>query len=67
MARAGFDPQQAIVLWTHMMEISNAKPPQFLSTHPGDAERMEDLRERLPKASAIYRNAVARGRRPHCL
>ena len=66
-ARAGFDPSQAIVLWENMGEISTARTSDFLSTHPGEKQRMEELRARLPKAMAIYRNAQARGRSPHCL
>ncbi len=67
MARAGFDPDSSIVLWERMAELSSRKPPEFLSTHPSEETRMGDLRERLPKARAIYRNARARGRHPECL
>jgi len=67
MARAGFDPDASIALWERMAELSPRKPPEFLSTHPSEATRMDDLRERLPKARAIYRNARARGRHPECL
>ena len=67
MARAGFDPDASIVLWQRMAVLAETKPPAFLSTHPSEETRMEDLRERLPKARAIYQNAHARGRNPRCL
>ena len=67
MARAGFDPDASIVLWQRMAELSGPKPPEFLSTHPSEETRMDELQARLPHARAIYRNARARGRQPECL
>jgi len=67
MARAGFDPDASIELWQDMAELAERKPPEFLSTHPSEETRMDDLRERLPRARAIYKNARARGRHPDCL
>jgi predicted Zn-dependent protease len=67
MARAGFDPGEAITLWQNMDAASSvAAPPEFLSTHPSHATRIEDLRSALPQAEALYRDARTSGRRADC-
>ena len=44
MARAGFDPRSSIYLWKNMAELNaGQRPPEFLSTHPSDDRRMDDL------------------------
>jgi predicted Zn-dependent protease len=44
MARAGFRPSQAVELWRNMAaQASRSAPPQFLSTHPSDATRIQQL------------------------
>ena len=67
MARAGFDPNQAVELWRNMEAASGGSaPPQFLSTHPANATRIQDLNNRLPTALPLYRQAKAAGKSPHC-
>ncbi len=67
MARAGFDPREAVQLWHNMMRASKGqKPPEFLSTHPADATRIRNLQKLLPQALALYRQARAAGRHPDC-
>ncbi|MDR2585990.1 MAG: M48 family metallopeptidase [Prevotellaceae bacterium] len=51
MAMAGFDINQAPVFWEQMSQNSGPKPPEFLSTHPSDANRMARLRATIPEAS----------------
>lgn len=59
MAKAGYDPEQAIVFWQNMTKASRGgKPPAILSTHPSDQERIERLEAELPEAEAIYRQAT---------
>ena len=60
MARAGYDPEEAIKFWERMEQNSNgAQPPEFMSTHPSHGERIERLKEHMPKALEAY--AKARG------
>lgn len=66
MAQAGFDPRQAVQLWKNMDAQGGAQPPEFLSTHPSNASRIEDLQAHLPRAEQLYRQARAAGHSPHC-
>jgi predicted Zn-dependent protease len=58
MARAGYDPAEAPRLWDRMNAASGGKaPPEFMSTHPSDANRKAMLNEWLPNAEAEYAKA----------
>jgi len=50
MAMAGYDVNQAPIFWQMMSQGSGAKPPEFLSTHPSDANREAQLRAAIPEA-----------------
>ena len=51
MIMAGYDPEEAIQLWKRMKENSKGEaPPEFLSTHPSNDTRIEDLKKYLPVA-----------------
>jgi predicted Zn-dependent protease len=54
MARAGYDPREAIPFWQRMAAQSGGAPPEFLSTHPAHDTRIEDIRAAMPEAVAIY-------------
>ena len=43
MARAGYRPSQAVALWRNMGTARSSGTPQFLSTHPNDATRIQQL------------------------
>jgi predicted Zn-dependent protease len=43
MARAGFRPSEAVSLWRNFQNARAASAPQFLSTHPNDATRIQQL------------------------
>jgi predicted Zn-dependent protease len=52
MAKAGYDPAQALEFWRRMMikDKKSAKLPEFMSTHPNDATRLRELEAFLPEA-----------------
>ena len=66
MARAGFDPRASTELWRNMARAGGDGLPGFLSTHPSHGDRIEELRDRMPRAVDLYRQARAAGRRPDC-
>ena len=55
MARAGYDPRQAVSFWKRMQRASKGQePPEFLSDHPSDAHRVERVEGWLPQAEREY-------------
>jgi len=60
MAKAGYDPREAVELWKRMAASKKGSPPQFLSTHPADQTRIEQLQAMMPKAMKIYRKELER-------
>jgi predicted Zn-dependent protease len=55
MAKAGYDPAQALAFWKRMMtKDKKANMPQFMSTHPNDASRLHELEVFLPEARKYY-------------
>lgn len=59
MAKAGYDPREAIGFWQRMAKAAEGKanPPEFLSTHPGHDTRMSNLRKWMPEAVQVYNNS----------
>ncbi|MCW3111437.1 MAG: family metallopeptidase [Segetibacter sp.] len=54
-ALAGYDPRQAIPLWQRMEALSNGqKPPEFLSDHPSEGNRIQRLQQQMPEALKYY-------------
>jgi len=67
MSAAGFDPREAPKLWQNMTTASQgASAPEFLSTHPSHATRIQDLKAYLGKVMPKYEKALAEGKRPDC-
>lgn len=52
-AKAGYDPESAIGVWERMAKLGGGGPA-FLSTHPPPADRIEKMREWMPKAKALF-------------
>ena len=57
MARAGYDPHESITLWKKMSSSGAAKPPEILSTHPSDSNRIKDMEGLLPKTLPLFQTA----------
>lgn len=56
-ARGGFDPRAAITLWQKMAKVGGGGTPQFLSTHPSDESRIQDLQEYSQRVMPLYQAA----------
>lgn len=55
MAKAGYDPAEAVDLWRRMEAASPTNNQwAFLSTHPSNATRIGQIREWLPEANLYY-------------
>jgi len=55
-ALAGYNPREAIPLWQRMEKMSNGqKPPEFLSDHPAEGNRIARLQQQMPNALKFYR------------
>ena len=55
MARAGYDPNEAVAFWQRMNEqAAHGSPPQFLSDHPAHETRIRDLQGWIPEAQREF-------------
>ena len=55
MAKAGYDPRGAVVLWQRMNAKGGARPPEFLSTHPAPESRIRNIESLIPEAMQVYK------------
>ncbi len=56
MAMAGYDPRGAVPFWQRMSQShQGGAPPAFLSTHPADQKRIEDIEKLMPEAGRYYK------------
>lgn len=57
MAKAGYDPREAIPFWQRMAAGKKGQgPPEFLSTHPSGTTRIAQLKQWLPEALQHYKS-----------
>jgi predicted Zn-dependent protease len=54
MAKACYDPREAIKFWEKFAKKGN-EPISYFSTHPSSKQRIEQLKELMPQAMKIYR------------
>jgi len=58
LAKAGYDPAEAPKFWQRFGSANEgAKPMEFMSTHPSDDHRAEELTKLLPEALKLYAEA----------
>lgn len=57
-ALGGYDPREAITFWQRMKSAGGGqRPPEFLSTHPAEENRIKQIQEILPEAMKYYKPA----------
>ena len=58
MAKAGYDPEEAIRFWQRFSQAKgDGEPPEWASTHPADNTRVRGLKSYLSRAKYKYQNA----------
>ena len=57
MAKAGYDPKEAVKFWARFRDSRSAEPPEILSTHPNNETRIARLKKLLSEAEKKYRAA----------
>lgn len=57
MAKAGYDPQQAIAFWARFQGTQNL--PELIASHPNPESRLADLQTWLPEAEGYFAAAEA--------
>ena len=55
MAKAGYDPREAIPFWQRMNKQGGGRPPEFLSTHPAPETRIKQIESEIPEAMRYYK------------
>ncbi len=55
-ARAGYDPREGIRIWENMSKLGGT-PPEWLSTHPNPATRIQQMQEWMPEMLTTYRRS----------
>ncbi len=53
-AMAGYDPQVATTFWQRMAASSTSQTAEFLSDHPSDATRINNIQKWMPEALKYY-------------
>jgi len=57
-ARAGYNPRAGVTLWQKLIAANKGgQPPQFLSSHPADATRVQEIESLLPTVMPLYQAA----------
>jgi predicted Zn-dependent protease len=52
-AAACFNPQEAPRLWERMASLGKQKPPEFMSTHPAESTRIDQLNSWMGEAEQV--------------
>lgn len=61
-ARSGYDPRAGVTFWQKLINSSDGgRSPEFLSTHPTQTSRIEEIQRLLPTVMPLYEAAKRRG------
>ena len=55
MTMAGYKPEVAVNFWQKMSANGGSGAPEFMSTHPSDANRIAEITRRLPEVKAMVK------------
>lgn len=66
MAKAGFDPHDSVKLWENMSRKSGGNPPEWLSTHPSNTTRINQLNSRMGAAMNYYQSSPNKSQAAQC-
>ncbi|CAJ2502881.1 Uu.00g102750.m01.CDS01 [Anthostomella pinea] len=61
MAEACYDPQQALGFWQRMERAQQGEPPEWMSTHPSNHNRIQKITEWMPKATEKMEQSDCQG------
>ena len=61
MAKAGYDPSEAVNFWDRFSQAGGSAPPEFMSTHPNSEKRREHLRSLVPSVMPDYEASSKKG------
>lgn len=53
-AKAGYNPNAAVTLWEKMLGAGNGGSPEWLSTHPDPASRLQAMRAKAQQLMPVY-------------
>jgi predicted Zn-dependent protease len=57
-ARAGYNPYGAVTLWRKMAAVDKSRTPEFVSTHPSNQRREQDLSMLMPTVMPLYKASI---------
>ena len=55
MAMAGYDPADSLSFWERMTASGSGSVVEFMSTHPSDQKRIENIRKVMPEAQGFLK------------
>ncbi|KAI0114494.1 peptidase family M48-domain-containing protein [Nemania sp. FL0031] len=61
MAEACYDPREALGFWERMKRAQQEEPPEWISTHPSNSNRIQKIQEWMPKALDKMRESDCQG------
>lgn len=67
MARSGFSPEASVQLWKNMSKLSKETPPEFMSTHPSNETRINQLNKHLSVSQPYYLAEKKSNNLPNCV